>query len=111
MLKTISYHRYPTSHCAHPNLTASAILSRDASAGQAVIMKAIAEEVAPIPLWGGEVNSASCGGAPNASDTFAATLWVLDFLSELSKASVAGVNFVRIANRHPRLRLTRAVVC
>ena len=39
------------------------------------------------------MNSASCGGAPNVSDTFASTLWVLDFLPELSKAKVVGVNF------------------
>ena len=32
-------------------------------------------------------------GAPNVSDRFAATLWALDFLPELSKANVVGVNF------------------
>lgn len=93
LLKTVSYHRYAASHCASPNLTAGALLERSASADQAAIMGGIVKEIAPIPLWGGEVNSCSCGGCPNVSDTFASTLWVLDFLSELSKAGVQGVNF------------------
>lgn len=92
-LKTISYHRYAASHCGSPNLTAGTLLERSASSGQAAIMAGIAKEIAPIPLWGGEVNSCSCGGCPNVSDTFASTLWVVDFLSELSKGGVQGVNF------------------
>ena len=92
-LKTVSYHRYAASHCDSPNLTAGALLERSASAGQAAIMGAIAKEITPVPLWGGEVNSCSCGGCPNVSNTFAVTLWVLDFLSELSQAGVQGVNF------------------
>eukprot|EP01043_Picozoa_sp_COSAG02_P052456 COSAG02_NODE_5655_length_4148_cov_172.597184_2_plen_403_part_00 len=92
-LKTVSYHRYAASHCGSPNLTAGALLERSASAGQAAIMGGIAKAIAPVPLWGGEVNSCSCGGCPNVSDTFASTLWVLDFLSELSKAGVQGVHF------------------
>ena len=44
-LKTVSYHRYAASHCASPNLTASAILSREASSGQAVIMGGIVSRV------------------------------------------------------------------
>jgi hypothetical protein len=79
---------------------AGALLERSASAGQAAIMRGIAKEVAPIPLWGGEVNSCSCGGCPNVSDTFAAALWALDFLSELSKAGVQ-VNFHGGPTVHP----------
>lgn len=92
-LKTVSYHRYAASACASPDLAPGKLLSRQASAGQAAIMGGVAKEIAPVPLWGGEVNSASCGGVKNVSDTFASTLWVLDFLSELSKAKVMGVNF------------------
>ena len=92
LLKTVSYHRYAASHCGSAHLAAGALLERGASAGQAAIMRGIARAVAPAPLWGGEVNSCSCGGCPNVSDTFASALWVLDFLSELSKAGVQGVN-------------------
>ena len=56
-------------------------------------MGAFAKDVSPVSLWAGEANSASCGGAPNVSETFASALWSLDFLSELNKAGVVGANF------------------
>lgn len=92
-LRTISYHDYPVSHCSNPHATAADVLSRAASKGQGEKMGVFAKAVAPLPLWAGEANSASCGGAPNVSETFASSLWSLDFLAELSKAGVAGVNF------------------
>ena len=46
-----------------------------------------------IEFWIGEGNSASCGGMPGVSDTFAAPLWAVDFLATLSKGGVSGMNF------------------
>jgi len=61
--------------------------------GRAAIMREFVQAVAPTPLWAGETNSISCGGAPGVSDTYASTLWVLDYLAEMSKAGVVGANF------------------
>jgi hypothetical protein len=46
-----------------------------------------------VPFWIGEGNSVSCGGMPGVSNTFTTALWVGDFLSRMSKAGVAGMNF------------------
>eukprot|EP00659_Diplonema_papillatum_P002609 gene2609-4048_t len=46
-----------------------------------------------VPFVLGEGNSASCGGIPDVSDTFAAALWVMDYLPYLSKAGYHGMNF------------------
>ena len=100
-LKSISFHRYSTSHCSDPHEGANSVLTRQASKGQGDLMRVYANEVKPVPLWAGEANSASCGGAPNVSDTFASSLWALDFLSELSKAGVQGVNLHGGPHAHP----------
>ena len=39
-----------------------------------------------LPLWVAELDSAPCGGAPGASNTFAAALWVTDALFALLRA-------------------------
>lgn len=40
-----------------------------------------------------ETNSVSCGGTPGISDTFAAALWALGYISHDMAAGVAGMNF------------------
>ena len=35
----------------------------------------------------------ACGGMPGVSDTFIASLWVLDWLPEISKAGARSQNF------------------
>ena len=38
----------------------------------------------------GEFNTASCGGVPNISDTFAATLWQIDYVLQLASVGYSG---------------------
>ena len=93
-LVSFSYHRYPTSHCGGARVTAAELLGDASSSGQA-------EHLAPLMLRTasdvefvvGEGNSVACGGFAGVSDTFAAALWALDLLSELSKRGVRLFNF------------------
>jgi hypothetical protein len=38
-----------------------------------------------LPLWAAELNSAPCGGAPGASDSFTAAVWLTDALFALAR--------------------------
>ena len=42
------------------------------------------------PILLGEFNSASCGGIPGVSDTFAATLWAMDYALQLASVGYSG---------------------
>jgi len=46
-----------------------------------------------LEFWVGEMNSASCGGAPNVSDVFGSALWAVDILFNYVNIGVRGVNF------------------
>jgi hypothetical protein len=46
-----------------------------------------------IPLRVDETNNVSCGGLANVSDTFASSLWAVDFLTRAMSAGLAGINF------------------
>jgi len=46
-----------------------------------------------LEFWIGEMNSASCGGAPNVSDVFGSALWAVDMLFNYVSIGVKGVNF------------------
>jgi hypothetical protein len=84
----IAAHRYGLSACA---------LGADASDSRTRLLRTSAsrdrmEALAPLvgiahrnrlPLWVAEVNSAPCGGAPGASDTFTAAVWLTDALFTL----------------------------
>jgi hypothetical protein len=88
----IAAHRYGLAACALDAANADAqrarllatTASRDRMAGLAPLI-AVAH-ARRLPLWVAELNSAPCGGAPGASDTFAAALWVTDALFALLRA-------------------------
>ena len=46
-----------------------------------------------IPFFMGEANTASCGGIPGVSDTFAAALWAMDYLPTLAQTNASGIHF------------------
>src|SRR5207244_560191 len=46
-----------------------------------------------IPFRLDEANSVSCGGTPGISDTFASSLWALDYTVHTMAAGIAGINF------------------
>ena len=49
-----------------------------------------ASKAAGKPVLMGEFNTASCGGFPGTSDTFAATLWVVDYVLQLASVGYDG---------------------
>ena len=48
---------------------------------------------AAIPFRLDEANSVSCGGTPGISDTFASSLWALDYTLHAMAGGMAGINF------------------
>lgn len=86
-LATLSYHSYSGDHCGTHSVTASQLLSAEASSGRAEKYTFVAADAASeqVPFVIGEGNSVACGGQPGVSDTFASTLWVLDWLPSISK--------------------------
>jgi hypothetical protein len=88
----IAAHRYGLPGCALDAANADAhrarllrtTASRERMAGLAPVI-ALAHG-RHLPLWVAELNSAPCGGAPGASDTFASALWLTDALFALLRA-------------------------
>jgi hypothetical protein len=88
-------HAYPLKVCsASAHVTIPELLAAQSSAG-------LAAELAPavnaahrqrVPLRLDEMNAVSCGGQQGVSDTFATALWSVDFLFQLAKIGVSGVN-------------------
>jgi hypothetical protein len=97
-LETVSAHMYPYSNCAklrsHSYPTIARLLSENATAGVAARLEPAVRlahhEGLPFRLT--ELNSATCGGTPGVSDTFATALWAPDALFELMRAGVDGAN-------------------
>lgn len=83
-LRAISYHEYGSAvYCSHQNISLDFFLSdnttdhmEDFRLNAAVVAAA---RTAGLEIWRGESNSIACGGQPGLSDTFASTLWVLDW--------------------------------
>jgi hypothetical protein len=98
--RVATLHLYPLHRCYVNQLGPTGpsipnLLSPAASGG---FDSAVAPLVAPAHARGAslrvaETNSVSCGGAPGVSDTFASSLWALDYLFHLARAGVDGVNF------------------
>ncbi len=98
-LSVVTSHRYPLRACGADATGALAptianLLDDASSTGLA---QSIANFVAVahqhgLPYRVDELNSASCGGAPGTSNTFASSLWILDTLFNLAAVGVDGVN-------------------
>ena len=99
-LRLVTYHRYPLRACltkpsaggyaSIPNLLADSSSSGLAASVGPFASVAHSRQLA-FRLT--ELNSASCEGAKNVSDTFASALWALDTLFAMADQGVDGVNF------------------
>lgn len=94
-LRSLSFHRYPTSRCNGSDPDLSTLLQPHASSGQAQVLVPLAEwcRDAGVPLVVGEANSVACGGTANVSDVLGAALWAADALLELARINATAVNF------------------
>ena len=97
--RSLTVHRYPLSACWAQNSPfyprISSLLAEWSSAGLAHGLRgaiALARRERQ-SLWVSEMNSVSCGGAPDVERSFATALWAPDALFELVRAGVDGVNW------------------
>ncbi|OBZ77170.1 Beta-glucuronidase [Grifola frondosa] len=80
-LKYITLQHYPRTFAAGPTNTAS---------WQGHGLQVLKSSPTPKPLLMDEFNSASCGGIPNISNTFAASLWTSDYSLQMASVGYAG---------------------
>ena len=89
-LKLLTHHYYR--ECTNPSSTASKLLHADPKLGPELATLRAASASSKTPYRICETNSFCGGGKPGVSDTFAAALWVLDFMFLLAQAGCGGVN-------------------
>lgn len=99
-LKLVTVHNYSATTCNGRTVTAAQLLAPS-------LMERYNREVQPLaaaarerglPIAMAETNSASCGGMPGVSNSFAATVWALDYM-----LATAGDGF-RLINFHSSYR-------
>ncbi len=83
-----------------PASTIAQLLGPDPKLQPQLDQLAAASQSSGLPYRICEVNSFSGGGRPGVSDTFAAALWVLDYLYTLAANGCAGVNMETGVNQH-----------
>ncbi|MDQ6744539.1 MAG: glycosyl hydrolase family 79 C-terminal domain-containing protein [Actinomycetota bacterium] len=98
-VRIVTFHRYPLRACVHdpsdPSFASiENLLADSSSAGLAaeVVPFVQAAHARGLPFRLDELNSASCRGRAGVSDTFAASLWLLDTLFNEAAVGVDGVN-------------------
>jgi hypothetical protein len=82
-LALLTVHRYPLSHCDGKTAPPAALLAHPLEEQEISVLVRFmsASATAKVPYVISESNSASCGGLPGVSDTFASALWSADWLA------------------------------
>jgi hypothetical protein len=95
VLKTISLHNYPLTHCGKTDPSLIDLMQDFACMDVAQRFALYASDLNNTgkELWIGEMNSASCGGVLNVSDVYGSALWAIDMLFNYANIGVKGVNF------------------
>ena len=90
-IKLLTQHYYRASG-ASPDSTASFLLSPDTQlSGELAVLSAGAQQLG-LPYRISECNSFSSGGAPGVSNSYASSLWVIDFMFAAALGGATGVN-------------------
>ena len=91
----LTAHRYPLVCSARPAPSIGGLLSATTRARDITQLSSDAAiaAAAGIPLRIDETNSVSCGGRAGVSNTFAAALWAVQFMTEAMRLGISGVNF------------------
>jgi len=88
-LLTQHYYRAPKEN---PDATAAFLISPDTQlTGELITLRTGAQQLG-IPYRISECNSFSGGGVPGVSDSYASSLWVIDFLFDVALGGATGVN-------------------
>ena len=90
-IKLLTYHYYRTG--AHsPKATIETLLRTDSTWSRKLKELEQISKSSKVPYRINEVNSFSGGGKPGVSNTFASTLWCLDYMFQLASYGCNGVN-------------------
>ena len=89
-LAVLTHHYYREGQ--NPGSSISKLFDADPKLSRELNTLREASEQSKVPYRICEVNSFSGGGRPGVSDTFAAALWVLDYMFTLASYNCAGVN-------------------
>ena len=86
-------HRYGATVCNGKTASIPELMAPKASSGLAAAVAGYVTAAAEapggrIPVYIGEGNSISCGGAAGVSDVWAAALWALDTLFEVAAVGI-----------------------
>jgi hypothetical protein len=96
-LAEISSHLYHGSHCGSSNTTIAQILATSKYQQVQDKLDGIRELGGRlqhrIPMTINESNSASCSGQPGVSDSYATSLWSLDYLMQAGRSGLARLQF------------------
>jgi hypothetical protein len=94
-LRLVTVHKYPLTTCNGQIVTMEQLLAPELMTrfdGRARELVAAAHD-RNLPIALAETNSASCGGMPGVSDSFASTLWGLGWLFSSAQDGFSEVNF------------------
>jgi hypothetical protein len=97
VLSELSSHWYPGSHCGSSNMTIPQLMStgthlntRTKLAGIMAVSHRLSDTV---PATLNESNSASCSGMPGVSNSYATSLWSLDYQLQAAQSGVSRLQF------------------
>ena len=97
VISELASHWYPGSHCGKSIMTIKQLMSTTTFTNTRNKLQGIVENGArlhdTIPSVINESNSASCSGMPGVSDTYASSLWSLDYLMQTAESGVGRVQF------------------
>ena len=97
VISELSSHWYPTSHCGTSTTTVAALMSASTHTKTRTklggVMAIGARLHDTIPSVINESNSSSCSGMPGVSNSYATSLWSLDFLMQTAQSGVSRLQF------------------
>jgi hypothetical protein len=97
MISELSSHYYPGSHCGTATTTIPQLMSSTTYINTRAKLDGIMAEGArlgdTIPSVINETNSASCSGQPGVSNSYATSLWSLDYLLQAAQSGVSRLQF------------------
>jgi hypothetical protein len=92
-MSSVSIHRYAESVCHGDKATIEGLLADKSAGGEAAGVAGWVALARGVPLFIGEGNSVSCGGAEGVSNVWASALWALDVLFSMAAVGVQRWNF------------------
>lgn len=94
-LKLITVHNYSATTCGGRTVTIEQLLAPSLMArfNERAMTLVAAAHARGLPIAMAETNSASCGGMPGVSNSFASAVWGLDYMFSLANDGFRYVNF------------------